>query len=119
MPSSISSPAWADARRSGLRLAALWSGLLTGPLVWLALLELNYVLSYLSCATRHVWFLHAPVAAALLLVSASGLWAWRTGGASPHDRERWMARAGAVMSVFFLLVILSFEVPIVMLRPCV
>jgi len=66
-----------------------------------------------------VWFLHALTGAAALLAGAAGLWGWRTGAHSAHDRERWMAYAGAAMTAFFLLVIASFEAPIVILRPCI
>ena len=33
-------------------LACLWAGLMAGPFAWAALLEVNYVLSYVSCEQR-------------------------------------------------------------------
>jgi hypothetical protein len=119
MPSSTSPRAWDDSRRGGLRLLALWSGILAGPVVWLALLEANYVLSYLSCTGITRWVLQGATIIAALIVAAAGLWGWRTGSSSAHDRERWMACAGAASTVFFLLVIAAFEAPILILRPCV
>jgi hypothetical protein len=93
--------------------------MLAGPVLWLALLEANYALSYVACAGGEVWFLHAAVAAAAICTALAGLWGWRTGAHSTNDRERWMARAGAAMSLFFLLVIFSFEAPLLILEPCV
>src|SRR6476659_1633177 len=119
MPSSISHREFTDEPGSPLRAVALWSGFLAGPVVWLMLLETNYAISYVACSSHQTWFLQAFTALALVAVAACGWWGWRTGSSAVSDRERWMARAGAGMSVFFLLVIASFEVPLVVLRPCV
>jgi hypothetical protein len=115
------------------RLAALWAGLLTGPIVWLALLEANYVLAYVACETRSTWFMHLAVAVALLLVGAAGYGAWsasfgnllaaetRTPPLSDDtrlQRSRWMSLAGVAFSLWFLLVIVALEVPLVVLREC-
>jgi hypothetical protein len=127
MPSSTSRPGWHDRART----AALWTGLLAGPLVWLALLQVNYVLSYVSCETRQNWFLHAATGVAIVLVSAAGYVAWRYG--PPEDREelsppvtrttaemraRWMATGGVALSLWFILVIVATEIPVLLLRPC-
>lgn len=114
------------------RLAAVWAGVLTGPLAWLALLEVNYVLAYVACAARATWFMHLAVGVALLLVVAAGYGAWSAafGGladdaeAAPLSdetriqRSRWMSLAGVAMSVWFVIVILAMEVPILVLREC-
>jgi hypothetical protein len=127
MASSTSRHAWHEPRRA----AALWLGLLAGPLVWLALLETVYVMSYVACERRETWFLHAAVAASMLLVSAAGLIAWRNG--PPEDtqargapvtrstaeiRARWMAMGGVVLSLWFILVIVAMEIPLAVLQPC-
>jgi hypothetical protein len=127
MPSSTSRPAWHETRRT----AALWAGLLAGPIVWAALLETNYVLSYVSCETRHEWFFHVALAAAVLLVAAAGWFAWRSGpadddqrrshpvtSATAESRSRWMSIAGVLLSVWFILVMLAMEIPILVLRTC-
>ena len=126
MPSSTSRPV----SHERWRLAALWAGLLTGPLVWLALLEVNYVLAYVACETRSTWFMHLAVGVALLLVAAAGYAAWsasfgnllaaetRTPPLSDDtrlQRSRWMSLAGVAFSLWFLLVILAMEVPLVVL----
>jgi hypothetical protein len=129
MPSSTSRPV----SHERWRLAALWAGLLTGPIVWLALLEVNYVLAYVACETRSTWFMHLAVGVALLLVAAAGYDAWsasfgrllavetRTPPLSDDtrlQRSRWMSLAGVAFSLWFLLVILAMEVPLLVLREC-
>jgi hypothetical protein len=112
---------------------ALWTGVLAGPLVWLALLQTNYVLSYVACETRQTWFLHLATAVSAALVVSAGLWAW-TAGRGPFDlpepltdpvsagtcdsRTRWMAHAAVGLCGFFVIVILSMSLPVVVLRTC-
>jgi hypothetical protein len=115
------------------RLAAVWAGLLTGPLVWLALLEVQYVLAYVACETRSTWFMHLAVVIALLLVAGAGYAAWTASfGNMMADqtltpplsdetrlqRSRWMSLAGVAFSAWFMVVILAMEVPLVVLREC-
>jgi hypothetical protein len=118
----------------GGRLAVLWLGILTGPIAWAALLETNYAMSYLACEQRHTWMLHLATAVALALVGAAALLAWRAappvagdpGGdeASVDPREtatvraRFMAVTGLALSAWFALVILSMEIPVLVLHPC-
>ena len=73
MPSSTLRRAWHDARRT----AALWVGLLGGPVVWFTLLEANYVMSYVACESRQTWFLHLPDLVCAAVVAGAGLLAWR------------------------------------------
>jgi uncharacterized membrane protein YebE (DUF533 family) len=112
-------------------MAALWAGLLTGPLAWLALLETNYVLAYAACETQQKWFLHAATLAAVGLVAAAGWWAWRSGPpeddqrhappvtrATSESRARWMSLAGIALSAWFILVMLAMEIPILIHHAC-
>ena len=127
MPSYISRHEWHDPRRQ----LALWAGLLAGPVVWSALLGLNYMLSYVACETRQTWPLHLATAVAVAVVAAAGWMAWRGGPAendqrrSPpvtratsESRARWMSIAGVLTSAWFILVILAMEIPILVLRTC-
>jgi hypothetical protein len=99
--------------------------------VWLTLLEVNYVLSYVSCESRSTWLLHAAIVASIALVAAAAYAAWRYG--PPEDtqertppatrstseiRSRWMALAGIGSSLWFILVILAMEIPILVLKVC-
>jgi hypothetical protein len=115
----------------GTRLAALWFGLLAGPLAWAALLQTNYVLSYVACEQRHTWMLHLSAAVALALTAAGALSSWRAAPAKaaedspsrdPADaavlRARFMATAGLVLCAWFALVILATEIPALLLHPC-
>lgn len=97
----------------------LWTGILAGPLVWLALLQTNYVLSYVACELRQTWFLHAATGVSLVLVIAAGAVAWSGSARGPHQsRATWMAWAGVVMSLWFALVIAAMAVPILIVPPC-
>jgi hypothetical protein len=110
-------------------LAALWAGLVAGPLAWAALLEVNYVLSYVSCEHHRTWMLHAATVAALLLTAGAALAASRTWrdtlrrsgaetGANGNGRAWSMAVGGIAMCLWFVLVIVATEIPVLVLRPC-
>lgn len=132
MPSSTSLHAFPDAA-SRRRALALWTGALAGPIVWLVLLQTNYVLSYVACETGQTWFLYLAIVVAVGLVAAAGAWAWRAGSGPfetpepmtpPLSREtrdvraRWMARFAALISIWFIIVILAMSVPVVVLKTC-
>ena len=129
MPSSTSRPV----SHERWRLAALWAGLLAGPLAWLTLLEVNYLFAYVACEAQRTWFMHAASLAALVIVALAGVAAWRashgemTAGETLTDplsdetriqRSRWMSLAGTVSCIWFIVVILAMEVPIVVLKEC-
>jgi hypothetical protein len=112
---------------------ALWTGVLAGPLLWLMLLQWHYVASYVACESRETWFLHAATGVAVVLTLGGGLWAWRAGRApgagdepqtppvSPETsdaRTRWMAHLAVASAAWFTIVILSMEIPILVLRTC-
>ena len=127
MPSSTSRPAWHDP----VRIAVLWAGVLTGPLVWLTMLEVNYLLTYVACESGHKWFMHLAVLIAVAIVATAGYLAWVYGPpedpeidtppvtrATAEQRARWMAIYGVTSSVWFIIVILANEIPILVLRAC-
>jgi hypothetical protein len=129
MPSSTSRPV----SHERWRLAAVWAGLLAGPLAWLVLLEVNYLFAYVACEAQRTWFMHVAVAVALVVVALAGAAAW---SASHGDmmapetethplsdetrlqRSRWMSLAGVASSIWFIVVILAMEVPILVLKEC-
>ena len=132
MQSSTSFPVSPDAH-ARRRVFALWTGVLAGPLVWLMLLEVNYVLSYVSCEARQTWFLHLATLVSVALVAAAGAWGWSAGrgprelpepltepvsAATCDVRTRWMGHASVGLSAWFILVILAMEVPVIVLRTC-
>ena len=110
---------------------ALWGGLLAGPLAWTALLETNYVLSYVACEQRHTWMLHVSTAAALMLIAAAAFFAWRAAPPLHEDehraadidraavlRARFMALGGLALCGFFAIVVIATEIPALVLHPC-
>jgi hypothetical protein len=107
-------------------------GLLAGPIVWFTLLEANYVMSYVACASRHTWFLHGMNLVSAAVVACAAVLAWRSGPpedaehpTSPITREtsesraRWMSLGGAILSIWFVVVILAMEIPVAVLPSCV
>jgi hypothetical protein len=129
MPSSTSRPV----SHERWRPLALWIGLLAGPVVWLSLLQTNYILAYVACETRQTWFMHVATGVAVLLVAAAGFSAWRASDGAimseehrsdplsdetHRQRARWMAFGGVAFSAWFILVILAMEIPIIVLREC-
>ena len=132
MPSSTSHHASRDAH-DATREIALWTGVLAGPTIWLTLLEVNYVLSYVACETRETWFLHLATLVALVLVAGAGIWGW-SAGRGPRElpepptppvsyetsdtRARWMGHASVIFSAWFILVILAMEIPVIVLGTC-
>ena len=113
------------------RLAALWAGILAGPIAWAALLQTNYALSYVACEQQHKWMLHLATLVALALVAAAAFAAWRAAPALEEDehadgdsgaasllRRRFMALAGLAMCAWFAIVILATAIPAVVQHPC-
>ena len=113
------------------RLLALWAGILAGPLAWAALLQTNYMLSYVACEQQHKWMLHLATAAALALIAAGAFAAWRAApplheedDVSPDPagasalRRRFMALGGLVLCAWFAIVILATEIPALVQHPC-
>jgi hypothetical protein len=99
--------------------------------VCLTSIEVNYVLAYVACERGQTWFLHLATAVAVVLVGLAGWGAWRHGPAADDERRsppvarattesrsRWMSIAGVATSLWFILVILAMEIPIVLLRTC-
>ena len=115
----------------GWRLAALWTGVLAGPLVWATLLETNYVLSYVACEQRQSWMLHLAAIVALVLIGLAAFLSWRAAppmgradapSIDPRDtavlRARFMAISGLALCAGFALVVVATEIPVLLLHPC-
>jgi hypothetical protein len=127
MPSSI----WRPDSGNRSRHLGLWAGLLGPPLLWLTLLETNYVLAYEACGDREKWFLYLAVAVSILIGAAAGIAAWKSGPpADDQDRSdpwtlrtreiraRWMSAAAVACTAWFLVVMLAMAVPAIVLRTC-
>lgn len=107
---------------------AQWIGVLTGPIVWLLQLQVNYSLVQTACETGRKWPLHVVSLLALLLVTAAAAVSWRlwkrlpegsTEEGPPREtRSRFMALCGLVTSALFALVIVAMEIPNWVLHAC-
>jgi hypothetical protein len=115
----------------GPRLAALVIGMLAGPVVWAALLETNYVLSYVACEHRAAWILYIPAVVALALIGLAALAVWRAAPARGDEdapsvdpartavvRARFMELFALALCAFFALAIVATEIPVLVLHPC-
>lgn len=110
------------------RDVALWTGILSGPIVWLLSFEANFALAPWACVFQAKLALYLVSIAALLLTASGGLLAWRqwsaAGKAAPGDeagalpRIRVMAIGGVLMSGMFFLVILAQAIPELVLGAC-
>ena len=108
--------------------------MLAGPLAWSALLETNYILSYVACEQRQTWMLHLAASVALSLVAGAAALTWRAAplglsyerereaSTDPVDtaiiRARFMAIGGLALCAWFALVIIAMEIPVLVLDPC-
>ena len=117
-----------------------WLGVIAAPLLWLVLLQTNYVLAYPTCASRSHAAFYVSSAAALLIVLVIGftvVYVWRTD--PPEIREgplrleqmhdakeqdpsltsrHFMAIVGLFSSILFLLLVIGTSLPPVVLHPC-
>ena len=104
--------------------AALWFGVLAGPVAWSVQMLVNYnAEDMVACAPASnesatilgvsvTTLIQATNAVCALATTAAGVIAfiaWRRlsarPGSSPADRPEWMARAGVMVSILFLLMI--------------
>jgi hypothetical protein len=110
--------------RSGI--AALWAGLLAGPVAWALHLQTSYSITPFFHGTGSTLALYLVTLAALVIAAAGGLISWRNwqraGAAWPSGeggviaRSRFMAVSGMIVSAYFFVTILAQAVPIMMLR---
>lgn len=111
-------------------IAALWFGLLAGPVVWGLHLGISHFMVDWVCAgsARGGWF-HGVTLIAVAVSVAGAIRAWhshqRLGTETPddsagdvHDRSRFMTTGGMALSVFFTMVIVAQWLPTLLLDPC-
>ncbi len=107
---------------------ALWTSVLTGPVVFLLNLEVSYVMVDWACNTGNDWSLHVTHAVSLLISVASALlgralWT-RIGGGWPdtmagsESRSRLLAVLGTLGGAGFAITILAQWIPVMVLGAC-
>ena len=114
--------------KEGAAPAALWAGVLAGPLATLTQLQVNYALVLWACAAGREWALHLVALLALLVAVAAGLlslrnWrragtGWDDEGAGVMPRSRFMAVVGVLISGLAALVVVAQWIPIFVYGPC-
>jgi hypothetical protein len=113
--------------RPDTKLWLLWMGILGGPVAWACDEVIGYVATQHECSTGHRFLLHLLTIAALLVPGAGFLASWDSFQSPPSaekatdiaiHRRRFMAKAGMLMSVGFLLVIIATAIPKWILSPC-
>ena len=107
------------------RLAAAWTVLLAGPVVWLALLQTNYALVSTTCRTGRsvLWVVGGG---AMVAVAVAIALAWRAAraprGTPPTERVShatvFLARVGIALGLGFGVVIVATMLPTFILGPC-
>jgi small-conductance mechanosensitive channel len=109
-------------------IAALWTGILAGPIAWAIDLTSSYAIVQWTCSSQHTFVLHLVTLAALA-ITAIGAAAAFTGlqrapeeatddGPRPIDRGRFMALLGLLISAMFALLVISNDIPRLVLDAC-
>jgi hypothetical protein len=114
--------------RWALSPAALWAGILAGPVAWAIDLEVSYALVTWTCQTRQTGILHLVTLAALALTGVGAMLSWvalgqtrsagPTDGGQPAQRARFMAVLGLSSSVLFAITIVAGGIPRWILDAC-
>jgi hypothetical protein len=111
----------------GRGLLLLWIGVLGGPLVWAADLQVAYWLVYHACHTNSMMLLYVETVLAMVLCAVPCAIAWRMfrqfpqgedGGGQADDRARFMAITGVGLSLMSFIVLIAAAVPRLVLTPC-
>lgn len=113
-------------------IAALWFGLLAGPLAVLANEQIEYVTVFWSCGRFDAIgsvLLHAVPAVLILLCLSASLVAWRQRTtrlttvaevtAEDHDRRGFMVLIGIGLGVLSALTIAAQWMPVFYMGPCI
>lgn len=109
-------------------IAALWFGVMAGPVSWYLHLNVSYALVRKICETGDVWLLHLTTLVTLTPALAGVFVAWRcwrrlgepgvAAGAGTLGRSRFMALGGLGLSGFFTLVLLVAWIPDFLIEAC-
>lgn len=121
-------------------LVLLWLCILAGPLSWSMQLAVAYPLLDWSCRAEHLLPVHLVTLVAFLLSASSAYLSWHnlelhrtldSINENPNSQKRgstsesempprqFMALAGLMLSLFFLLVIIIQWLPVLVLDPCI
>jgi hypothetical protein len=101
-------------------LAALYTGIIGTPLVWLMAIETGYVLAYQACDARSTSWVIAPTVAAIAIVVVLSLIALRahrraSGGRLPLPL---MGAVAIGISALMIIVMAASAIAPIALQPC-
>jgi hypothetical protein len=109
-------------------IAALWAGILAGPVAWALDLTISYAIVKWTCGGQRTAVLHLITIAALLMTSGGAAASWRALQQAPAgssddgprsiDRGRFMALLGLVCCALFALAMIGNAIPRLMLDAC-
>jgi len=121
-------PATGVARTAGRELLAMWTGVLGPPLIFLAHLEVAYMMVPVACDAGTLLMAHATMVIAVGLAVAAGMLAMRPvrrhGGEWPDDsasllgRDRFLGVLGGLVSAFVVIALIAQWLPMFFLSPC-
>jgi len=107
---------------------ALWTSVLTGPVVFLVNMEVNYIMTDWTCESGTTWVLHLAHAIALVIVIAGGLlglslWRrvgrqWPDPGGDSVSRSRMLAAVGTLGCALFAVCVLAEWIGVMVLGSC-
>ena len=111
-----------------MTLAALWLGIVGGPIAWLLYLQLSYMLAPRACQAGDKTALAVVAVVALATTIAITIVSWRAWHASGADydtgegtvlgRSRFMALSGLGISALIILLVIASFIPIFVLGAC-
>jgi hypothetical protein len=114
MDSSTSRRTFSDRRH---RIASVLL-VIGAPLVWLLLLQTDYVLTYAACAARSNASLQAGAALAAAAATVLVVIAWRSRRHAENGTDSFLADVAVLTTVLFAVVVAATALPPVALHPC-
>jgi hypothetical protein len=99
----------------------LWTGILAGPMAWVAQVGVMYPVAQLTChsgfPSQHPAALHATSAVALIAIALAARLSQQQRPSS-EQRVRFMAQLGLLTCIVFALVVIATWVPPFILHKC-
>jgi hypothetical protein len=102
---------------------ALWTGILSGPIAWAALLQAKYSLVTYACTHGASWLFWAITVVALIITAFGAYQSWRgwkieDDGTREGKRARFMGICGLMLCGVFALTIIANSIPEFFLHAC-
>ena len=112
----------------GRELAAIWTGVLGAPMIFIVHLQVGYMLVPVDCDLGTRLLAHVASAVGILLAAGAGLLAlrtWRRRGdewpdasASLVSRDRFLGVVGCLLAVLTIATLVAQWIPVFFIGPC-